>query len=244
MASANIVGYNTIEVESGKWYLLAPQFEDVSNAGQATIDLLKTLKATGLVAQTYANRASASQIQVYNPQTMGYSYWYYCKSGSGDAAVSQWRSSPAVPASFPVNVGCGIWLRVGDVESTGATITFNGQVKTADSFTINVGGDNGEWNIIANPYPVPLTLNMLTTAGLTAQTYANRVNASQIQVYNPATEGYTYWYYCKSGSGDAAVSQWRSSPGVPAETTQVVGVGGAFWIKAKEAGTLTFTLNK
>ena len=49
--------------------MLAPQFEDVANTGSATIDLLKICDFKGLVAKTYANRASASQITVYNPST-------------------------------------------------------------------------------------------------------------------------------------------------------------------------------
>lgn len=244
ITSCNTVGYNTVTVEAGKWYMLAPQFEDVANPGQDTIDLLKTLTTTGIKAQTYANRLKGSEIQVYNPATKGYTHYYYVQSGSGASAVTQWRSSPAVPSSFPVKVGSGVWLHVVELDGETATLTFNGQVKSATTFTKNVGGDNGEWDIISNPYPVALTLGMLTTEGLTAQTYANRLKGSEIQVYNPATSGYTHYYYVQSGSGASIVKQWRNTPAAPADSTVLVGVGGSVWIHALDEGTLTFTLNQ
>ena len=76
ITSANTVGFNTINIEGGKWYMVAPQFEDVANAGGETIDLLKTMTFEGFKAVTYANRLSGSKISIYNSSTGLYTTYY------------------------------------------------------------------------------------------------------------------------------------------------------------------------
>ena len=121
----------------------------------------------------------------------------------------------------------------------GAKITVAGQVKAADDFSVNVGND-GEWKIVSNPYPTDLTIGNLTTTDLAAVTYANRLNGSQISVYNSATGLYNTFYYV-NGTGGV---QWRASPPMPAASTVICPIGKGFWVKAASAGTLTFSLNK
>ena len=229
-----MVGYNTKALSSNTWYMLAPQFEDVANTGSATIDLLKICDFKGLVAKTYANRASASQITVYNPSTQLYTYYYYT-SGNGGTG---WRANPAAPTTLIVPVGSGVWLKVGEVEGD-ASVTLSGSVNAAESVTVNIG-DQGVWSIVSNPYPTALTIGMINTTGITAQSYANRASASQICVYNPTTQLYSYFYYV-NGNG---VSVWRSTPAVPTESTVICEPGAAFWVKSPTSGSITFSLNK
>jgi hypothetical protein len=214
--------------------MLAPQVEDVANTGSATIDLLKICDFKGLVAKTYANRASASQITVYNPSTQLYTYYYYT-SGNGGTG---WRANPAAPTTLIVPVGSGVWLKVGEVEGD-ASVTLSGSVNAAESVTVNIG-DQGVWSIVSNPYPTALTIGMINTTGITAQSYANRASASQICVYNPTTQLYSYFYYV-NGNG---VSVWRSTPAVPTESTVICEPGAAFWVKSPTSGSITFSLNK
>ena len=230
VSSANTVGFQKISVEAGKWYMLAPQFEDVANAGGATIDLLKTMTFDGFKAVSYANRLNGSKISIY--EGGAYTTYYYV-NGTGGVG---WRKTPAAPTTLPVNVGSGVWLWVQDTEGE-ASITTSGQVKDANTFSVNVGND-GEWKIVSNPYPTDLTIGNLATTDLTAVTYANRLNGSQISVYNAGA--YTTFYYVNGSGG----TQWRTSPPMPAASTVICPIGKGFWVKAASAGTLTFSLNK
>ena len=211
--------------------MIAPQFEDVNGTTTTEIDLLSVMKTEGLTATTFAQRANASQIQVYDPATSGYTIYFYT-SGTGGTG---WRKSPAAPTTLPVKVGSGVWLKV--AAATDASITIAGQVRSAETTTVNVG-DAGIWQVVSNPYPTALTVGKLTTAGLTATTFAQRANASQIQVYDPTTSGYSIYFYT-SGTGGTA---WRKSPAAPAATEVICPAGGAFWVKATSAGSLTFSL--
>ena len=229
--SANIVGYNTQAVNANTWYMIAPQFEDVNGTTTTEIDLLSVMKTEGLVAPTFAQRATASQIQVYDPATSLYNVYYYT-SGTGGTG---WRKSPAAPSTLPVKVGSGVWMKVAAAEN--ASVTIAGQVRAVETTTVNVG-DAGTWQIVSNPYPTALTQGKLTTTGLTAVPFAQRANASQIQVYDPTTSLYNVYYYT-TGTGGTA---WRKSPAAPASTDIVCPAGGAFWVKAVNPGTLQFSL--
>ena len=220
-----------MDVSANKWYMLAPQFDDVSNGGSDTIDLLKIMDLEGVTVQTWANRASATQIQVYNPASSAYTIYYYTVNNN----VTGWRRNPTPSTSLPVAIGSGVWLKV--AEATDGKIKMAGQVKSAESVTVNVGGD-GEWTIASNPYPTALTQGNMTTTGITEQPWANRAAASQLQVYNPDTESYTIFYYT-SGNGGTA---WRKSPAAPTSTDVICPVGSSFWVKSSTSGTLTFSL--
>ena len=212
--------------------MLAPQFEKLGEDNSATADLLSVMSINGITVETWANRANATQIQVFNPSTSLYTIYYY----TTNAGVTGWRRNPTPATEIPVAYGAGVWLKVVSAEE-GATITRAGQVKSVESFSVNVGGDV-TWQIVSNPYPAPIKQANLATAGLTAEPWANRANASQIQVFNPSTSIYTIYYYT-SGTGGTF---WRRTPAAPSEAEEICPSGAAFWIKAQSAGTLTFSL--
>ena len=232
LASANIVGYTTTPIEGNKWYMIAPSFEDVGSAEATTVDLIKTLSISGVTVETWSNRANATQIQVFNPATGGYTLYYY----TVNAGVTGWRRSPSVATELPIKVGTGVWLKVMSAES-GANVTFAGQVRAAETTVVKFG-DEGTWTMVSNPYPTPLTQGKLVTTGITAQTWSNRASASQLQVFNPASGGYSIYYYTSGVGGNC----WRNSPSAPSADAVICPAGASFWVKSSAEGTLTFSL--
>ena len=212
--------------------MLAPQFEEIGSSEATTVDLIQTLNISGVTAETWANRANATQIQVFNPASGGYTLYYY----TTNAGETGWRRTPAVATTLPINVGSGVWLKV-MTATADANISFSGQVRAAETTVVNFGNE-GTWTMVSNPYPTALTQGKLTTAGITAQTWSNRANAAQIQVFNPASDGYTIYYYTSGNGG----TFWRNSPAAPAASAVICPAGSSFWVKSSEAGTLTFSL--
>ncbi len=229
---SGVVGYNTVSVSSDKWYMIAPQFEGAGTETSATADLLAIMTVNGVTAETWANRASASQIQVFNPATSTYVIYYY----TTNAGTTGWRRTPNIATEIPVSFGAGVWLKI-VTASEGANITLSGQVKETNTYTVNIGED-GTWQIVSNPFPTPITQANITTTGLTAETWANRANASQIQVFNPATATYTIYYYTSGNGG----TFWRRSPAAPAATEEICPIGQSVWVKALSVGSLTFSM--
>ena len=212
--------------------MLAPQFETIGAEATATANLLSIMTVEGITAETWANRANASQIQVYNPSASGYTIYYY----TTNQGTTGWRRNPTAATEIPVPYGSGVWLKVVTAEE-GASVKLLGQVSGTTSFTVNVGAE-GTWQILSHPLPVAITQGNISTSGLTAETWANRNSASQIQVFNPEANGYTIYYYT-SGTGGTF---WRRSPAAPAETDVICPVGQAVWVKAVSSGSVTFTL--
>jgi hypothetical protein len=247
LASANIVGYNTIEVKSDTWYLVAPQFTDVA-ASDDTVDLLKVIKMTGVNAVPFANRTTGAQIQIYSPASGGYTTYYYINNGrltvDGETITGQtgWGRSTTLATSIPVTLGQGVWMKVGSAE-TGASITVNGEVSDAKSKTLTVG-ENGTWDICCNPFPTAISWENVVTEGFTPVPFADRTQGAQLQVYNAESKGYTTYYYINNGRKVIDGQTVTGLTGWGRSTTLATGtfadVGQAFWVKAPTQGTLTF----
>ena len=77
--SSNVVGYNTKDVEKGKFAIAAVQFEGTDG----TTDINKLIG--GMTGGTYDDdftfRATAPHIQVPNATTGGYDLYYYLEDG-------------------------------------------------------------------------------------------------------------------------------------------------------------------
>ena len=230
--SANTVGYTTVPVSAGSWYMLAPQFETIGAEATATANLLSIMTVEGVTAETWANRSNASQIQVYTPSTGLYTIYYY----TTNQGTTGWRRNPTAATEIPVPYGSGVWMKIVTAQE-GASVKLLGQVSSTTSFTVNVGAE-GTWQILSHPLPVAITQGNISTSGLTAETWANRANASQIQVFNPSTGLYTIFYYTSGNGG----TFWRRSPAAPASTEEICPVGQAVWVKALSSGSITFTL--
>ena len=194
------------------------------------------MKLSGVAGVPFSQRTtSAAQIQYWTGS--GYAYFYYISDATGQSGDC-WASGKSL-ATRKIPVGAGFWFKTPETISSGATASFAGAVISSDAAKdIDVGGT--QWVMVSNPFPVPLTGNMITTSGLVASTFAKRTtDAPQMQVWTGA--GYKYYYYISDATGQTE-DCWAS--GKTRVTTAVLAdVGQAFWVKSSTAGKLSFNIN-
>ena len=242
--SANTVGYTTINLTAGKWYMVGIQFQEV---GGTTIKLDDLIKLSGVTASTWANQSSdAMQIQYYDGT--GYDIFYYISDAYAYGTESEigkdcWALDGVEVANFSKAPGEGFWLYAApNAIGQNATLTVKGEVKGAETATISFTAN--KWQIISNPFPVGIDLNDVVTTGVTASTWANQgTEAAQIQYFDGA--GYDIFYYISDAYAYGTESEigkdcWALD-GVQTNG-ETIPVGGAFWLLSKQSGSLTFSL--
>ena len=251
ITSANMVGYNTTTVVADQFYMIGVQLADV--AGDGTSAEFNSFLSTTCVPGTYGDgndvtMGNAPMIQVLTSDGKGYSYYYYINDaddGSGNYVATEWVDAQGynLTAEAAQELSKGFWFK----SATAGTLTCAGQVLSVDTFQRTVPA--GQFEIVANPYPVALALNTPTTSGFTPGTYGdgNDVtmnNAPMIQVLSADGKGYAYYYYINDaddGAGNYTATEWVDGQGYNLTGTQVP-AGQAFWIKSATAGTFTFDL--
>ena len=253
ITSANTVGYTSQEVKAGQFYMVGVQFADVS--AKADVANFNNFFATTCAPGEYGDGSDGSmgnapQIQVLNANGLTYTKYYYISDAydadNNPVEGNCWADdSGIIVASDDVMVlSKGFWFRA----MADGTITSAGQV-TATS-AIESKPTAKQFNIVANPYPVALSLNAAKTAAFVPGEYGDGSdgsmgNAPQIQVLNANGLTYTKYYYI-SDAYDAdnkpvEGSCWADDSGIVATGAQIP-IGKSFWVKSESAGTFTFSL--
>lgn len=249
ISSANTVGFQTINLVEGKWYMVVPQFVKTGATEGETFNALDVMTFSGLNAGTYSTRdAAAPQIQVHRSTDNGYDKYYYisdARKAGVTGTVTAWAPARAAVDEVTVKKFKGFWFKATGV-SDGATITVAGEVRDLSKpITITVGAE-GSWQMISNPFPCDLNIENMTVDGLTAGTYSTRdAVAPQMQVHRPSDNGYDKYYYisdARQAGVTGTVTAWA-----PARAAVVSGkicdAGKGFWFKVPSgSGTVTFTM--
>ena len=191
---------------------------------------------------------NAPMIQVLQPNGKFYDFYYYISDaddGNGNYTATGWVDNLGfnITESAAQALSKGFWFK----SATAGTLTCAGQVSTLNSFVRDVPA--GQFEIVANPYPVALNLNDPTTSGFTPGTYGDGSdgtmnNAPMIQVLQANGKFYDFYYYINDaddGAGNYTATEWVDNLGFNITGTQVP-AGQAFWIKSDTAGTFTFGL--
>ena len=251
ITSANTVGYSGATITAGQWYMVGVQFSDVGAATEVA-DFNSFISTTCTPGEygdgSDGTMGNAPMIQVLQANGQNYSYYYYISDaddGNGNYTATAWVDELGfnLDADDVQALSKGFWFKS---ESSGS-LTCAGQVSALSSFTRNVPA--GQFEIVANPYPVALSLNAPTTSGFTPGEYGDGSdgtmgNAPMIQVLQPNGQNYSYYYYISDaddGNGNYTATEWVDELGFNLTGTQVP-VGAAFWIKSTTAGTFTFGL--
>ena len=251
ITSANTVGYSGATINADQWYLVGVQFADVSSATEVANfnSLLSTTCTPGEFGDgsdlTFGN---APMIQVLKSNGTGYDFYYYISDaddGNGNYTATEWVDASGfnLTAEAAQNLSKGFWFK----SHTAGTLNCAGQVSALSTFTRNVPA--AQFEIVANPYPVALSLNAPTSAGFTPGEFGDGSdltfgNAPMIQVLKSNGTGYDFYYYISDaddGNGNYTATEWVDASGFNLTGTQV-DVGAAFWIKSATAGTFTFSL--
>ena len=251
ITSANTVGYSGATINAGQWYLVGVQFADVASKAE-TADF-NSLVSTTCTPGAYGDGSdftmgNAPMIQVLKANGTGYDFYYYISDaddGNGNYTATEWVDDQGynLSAAAAQALSKGFWFK----SHTAGTLNCAGQVSALSSFERNVPG--GQFEIVANPYPVALNLNAPTTSGFTPGAYGDGSdftmgNAPMIQVLKANGTGYDFYYYINDaddGNGNYTATEWVDDQGYNLTGTQV-GVGAAFWIKSITAGKFMFSL--
>ena len=251
ITSANTVGYSGATINAGQWYLVGVQFADVASKAE-TADF-NSLVSTTCTPGAYGDGSdftmgNAPMIQVLKANGTGYDFYYYINDaddGNGNYTATEWVDDQGynLSAAAAQALSKGFWFK----SHTAGTLNCAGQVSALSSFERNVPG--GQFEIVANPYPVALNLNAPTTSGFTPGAYGDGSdftmgNAPMIQVLKANGTGYDFYYYINDaddGNGNYTATEWVDDQGYNLTDTQV-GVGAAFWIKSITAGKFMFSL--
>ena len=245
--SANTVGYASKAVTSGKFYLVAVQFDDTASATKGSIDMNQLIGLSeDFTPGTYeADFAGAPEIQVLNAAGTGYNKYYYISDATDDnddpLGYNCWADMDGyeLKDADKLTLGKGFWFHA----SATGSITIKGEVTAEASKVINFPAN--QFMIMANPFPVGFSFADVTTTGITPGTYeADFAGASEVQVLNAAATGYNKFFYSSDAtdSNDDPVGYncWADMDGYILDGNQVE-AGASFWIKANAAGSMGFT---
>ena len=257
--SSNTVGYQTKELEAGKFAIVGVQFEGTD--GSTDINKL----VGGLTGVSYADfgadfTAVAPHIQVPNATTGGYDLYYYLTDGfyidedGNEAEKPGWCDNNGTIAgdtdagaavTGELIPGVAIWAKM--VQATEA-MNQAGQVPS-ENVTIAAPVT---FALRANSFPVTFDLNDTSAvefAGLTPGSYAEQGAdfvkfAPQIQVPNLTTGGYDLYYYLSDGfyidenGNESEKPGWCDNNGTiagnvdaGAAVSGIVPAGVGFWTK-------------
>ena len=202
ITSANTVGFQTSNYTAGKYNMLNIGFEGTDGEG---------FKPNGGLTGSFnagASYAVADHIEVYNPVTEGYDY-YWLRSSSGLWVQQNARTVP-IEDDFPTGIpaGTSVWILSQGEENPVATQA--GAVLTQDDASCEVAA--GHYNMFCNPYPVawnPNDKDVVSWEGANAG--ASYAVADHIETYKAETEGYEY-FWLRSATGLWVEQNARSVP--------------------------------
>ena len=246
LASANIVGYNTVTINQ-EWTILAVNFAKVDGNNLTIQEALPYSEG-----MTKGKTTTGDQVQVQN--TSGGYDIYYLSDGNFTAKGQtkyyperdgKWfKGNATSPATDQLAPGQAFWYGAKGYQ-TPFSLTVAGSILTSLSKSIVV---NQAWTHVANPYPVPLALND-GFAFVEGMTKGKTTTGDQIQIPN-ATGGYDIYYL--SDGNFTAKGQTKYYPerdgkwfkgNATTPTTDSIPVGTGAWYGRKGDSDFTVTIS-
>ena len=239
--SVNIVGYETKALVAGDFNMIGGAFNSVGKDGYS---LNRDFKGENLTAGT--DLFTADTILIHDATTGGYTtYYLYEYDPTYPDYPAGWYNA-ITEASFDTDypnglpAGSSFWY-LAKATTVNASVTFSGDVPMGASYTKDLV--RGDFNMVANPYPVALNLNDATQVTLTGATAGPGVLSSDtILIHDATTGGYTT-YYLYEGDPDYQAGWYNAGSDELFETDYPDGLpaGTPFWYVAK-AGTGDFSI--
>lgn len=250
--SANTVGFTTKSITPDQYYLIGTQFQGVG--ADAQIEMSKLLVLSNIQSVGFDDMIEqGAEILVFDG--VGYNHYYYINDAydSSDNPVEgeYWADIDGymVTASDVFTLGQGFWLKVPAAacgENPGVTAA--GEVTSASDYQLElVGSSDGAYSILSNPYPVEAALADITTTGLTAVGFDDMLDiGNELMIYDGV--GYNHYYYINDAydSNDNPVDGevWADIDGYEVTDSDKIPVGESFWFRARQNGSLKFSLKK
>jgi uncharacterized protein (TIGR02597 family) len=194
-----------------------------------------------------ANGGAADEIEVWNPTSQGFVNYYYKTTTS--LGGSGWRST----ANTSINVSNTVlYIDQGfEVERRTAAGNVNlllvGAVKLSNTISVVYGTNSAGlgFTLAGNVFPAGIPLG---TSGLYTGNSATGLNgganggaADEVQVWNPNTQGYTFYYYKTTTS--LGGSGWRSTANTSIDcSTNQLPLGDIVKIQRRIKGSFNWTM--
>ena len=232
--SANIVGYTKIKLE-GPLTMIAVGFdktgEFITGGTAMTINEAFPYDSANMVASNTPGQSD--QIQIFDPDKQSYDSSLNLRtSGGGTWSLG---TQPALN-TFPAGTAVFYLSRKNPTALNPVFITVAGQVANDATRTKKILPG---LNMIANPYPVDIPLNMVSGFGLGMQSGMVASNtpgqSDQIQIFNSEKQAYDSSLNLRtSGGGTWSLGTQPSDSVIPA--------GGAVWYLSRGTNPEGFDL--
>ena len=253
------MGYKTVSCTGGKWYMIAADFQTVGNtAAQKTIKINEFIKGDFVGGVDTSD--SCPIMQIWSAEGSAYTSWYFWKDSTGKTTAKKhnfWgrdddKDKYDEYMAATVDLGQAVWFQ----PKADCTIQVAGQVAEVNTSTVDV--KPGQWNMIANPWPIALNIN--SGVNWAAQVEAGNLTGGAdtsdscpiIQIWDSEASGYTSWYFWKDSTGKTTAKKhnfWGRDDDkdkYDEYMAATVPVGYGFWFKYGQQTTdkdmtLTFT---
>ncbi len=210
---SDIVGYTTITLEAGKWYMIGTPFESLTK-GEA-IKINKDL-VTGFSA--------GDILQVYSPAEGRYSVYKFKDGLSGEQTAGWCKTFGSSLQDITLQPGEAVFinkLTTSDVVVAGR-VNLSAQYEFGDETT-------SVWNLLVSPTLQKTKLNDLNWVGVSANDI--------LQIYNPTTGLYTVYKYKTGLSGEKTAGWCKTFGSTPVDVD--VDPGAAFFVNKATPGKAT-----
>lgn len=246
VTSSNVVGYSKLTVNAGTYSMLGVQFEAVGGGSMKINDLFAEPAEGAYVGGV--GMGDSDQLQVWDPSTSGYKQYFFGdwagEFGAEYDNLWYWESDDVNPTEDTLAPGAAVWFISRGVAD--AEVAVSGQVVATDT---DVTISAGTYTMVANPFPVPLSLADVTVGGTVDWINAGFTggvgmgDSDQVQVWDPSTSGYKQYFYgdWNGEFGTEYDQQWYWESDDVNPTTDVIPVGGAMWFILRGASDVTVT---
>ena len=245
VTSANVVGYNTVDINPG-YNMFAVNFKTVGDdAGVAIDDLFPGGGKADTIFTASSGSDSADYIMVWDNARGEYNtyFLYYVKKG-GTAANKYWwcntdGSGKAADQNVKFKNGDAFWFyKRGDQKVTATT---SGEVELSDMKEIDI---KPGYNMIGSFFPTGWTINddkyytpdFWSTSG--AQVGSGSDSADSLMVWDNSKNEYdTYFlYYVKKGGTADWKNKWCNTDGTGPAVGNVMTPGKGAWYYHRGSG--------
>lgn len=211
VSSQNIVGYQTLALNSGAFTQVSPTFITVGGTTQVTL------------SQLNGDMAELDSIQFLDSTTATASEYFYLVEGSISPGVSGWYAADLETPAGDVVIAAGASVYYSS--QGGTQVMFSGEVNQNDVVLNTASG----FNALGNPFPVDTTLGVILFGGIT--------ELCSIQFTGDDTATASEYFYLEEGSISPGVSGWYAADLETSVSDTVVAAGQGFLFS--EQGTTT-----
>ncbi len=242
--SSNIVGYTKLDVNGSNFSMLGVQFQEVGGGSRAINDLFAEPAEGAFVGGI--GLGDSDQLRVWDASIDGYKNYFFgdwaAEYGAEYDNLWYWEGDDANPTTDLLPPGAAVWFM--SKSATNVYVSVSGEV-VSTNVTVTLNG--GNFTMVANPFPVALSLSDVTASGTMNWIGCGLTggiglgDSDQVRVWDASIDGYKNYFYGNWNAeyGAEFDNQWYWEGDDANPTTDSIPVGGAAWFYLQETATDT-----